>query len=90
MHPSAPAVIGFGTESNDCWFLGRAGMWLRMSSLLPGPLGCGTRNNKDKRNWILDHLGSIEYQTIACTTVEEAKDCERKLRENRNDYLVPT
>jgi hypothetical protein len=45
--------------------------------------GCGTRNNKDKRKFILDHLGSIEYRTLACATLEEAKKCELELKANR-------
>ena len=62
----------------------------RMSSLLPAPEGCGTRNNKGKRKWILDRLGRIEYQTLACATVKEAKECERGLRANRTSYKFPT
>src|ERR1035438_2710076 len=62
----------------------------RMTSLLPPPLGSGTRNNRDKRNYILGHLDSITYRTIACATTQEAKECERKLRSNRDDYLFPT
>ena len=49
----------------------------RMSSLLPAPKGCGTRNNVGKGEWILEHLGSIQSRTLACATVEEAKEGSR-------------
>jgi hypothetical protein len=38
----------------------------RMISLLPEPLGAGTRKNLRKRKYIKRHLPSIEYRTIAC------------------------
>jgi hypothetical protein len=63
---------------------------VRMTSLLPAPLGCGTRNNKDKRRYVLDHLGSIQYRTVACATREEAKRCERELQANRMGYKFHT
>jgi hypothetical protein len=62
----------------------------RMASLLPAPFGCGTRNNGDKRNYVLEHLGCIEYRTIACTTTEEAKECEGELKANRAAYMLQT
>jgi hypothetical protein len=55
----------------------------RMASILPAPLGCGHRDNRAKREFILDHLGSIEYRTLACATLEEARKCERELKVNR-------
>jgi hypothetical protein len=62
----------------------------RMTSLLPAPEGCGTRNNKGKRKFILDHLGSVEYRTLACASLEEAKKCERELKANRAAYEFQT
>jgi hypothetical protein len=58
----------------------------RMSSLLPPPLGCGTRNNEDKRDYIHLNLGNIEYRTLACKTLEEAAAEERTLKARRSHY----
>jgi hypothetical protein len=56
----------------------------RMTSLLPKPLGCGTRDNQDKRNYVFKHLGRIEYRTLACDTRREARIEEGKLRSQNN------
>lgn len=55
----------------------------RMTSLLPKPLGNGTRNNERKRNYLLRHINDIEYRTCACKTREEAADIERSIRHTR-------
>jgi hypothetical protein len=60
----------------------------RMSSLLPKPLGCGTRNNEHKRQYVLDHLTDIEYRCIACTTRRGAEAIERQFA--KDDYLFVT
>jgi hypothetical protein len=51
---------------------------VRMSSLLPQPFGCGTRNNAEKRSFVLSTLGDIEYRTIATSTRQEAAEIERR------------
>lgn len=48
----------------------------RLSSLLPGPLGTGTRNNEGKRRHCLDHIADLEYRTLACLTKNDAKEAE--------------
>lgn len=48
----------------------------RFSSLLPAPLGSGTRNNSDKRDYVLKHLHYIEYRTMACQTTKDARAVE--------------
>jgi hypothetical protein len=63
---------------------------LRMASLLPAPLGRGTRDNRDKRRCVLEHLGSVEYRTMVCTTRQEAKEYERKLQAHRVSYRLQT
>ena len=60
----------------------------RMTSLLPPPLGSGTRNNKGKRDHILANLQFIEYRTLACRTTEDATVEENKLRKLRG-YRFP-
>jgi hypothetical protein len=61
----------------------------RMCSLLPHPLGCGTRNNKDKREYVLGYLHQIEYRTLACATRQEAEEVERQMRKD-GAYLYKT
>lgn len=53
---------------------------LRMSSLLPPPLGSGTRNNAKLRDYLLQNLHRIEYRTLACATREEATTREYELK----------
>jgi hypothetical protein len=62
----------------------------RMTSLLPAPLGSGTRHNSKKREYILHHVHSIEYRTTACITRAEALNLERALKVNRSAYLFKT
>jgi hypothetical protein len=64
-------LILFGTGQNLAY---------RMSSLLPAPYGAGTRNNADKRAYVLKHLDDIEYRTIAHSTPQEAELCEKGLK----------
>jgi hypothetical protein len=49
----------------------------RMSSLLPKPLGQGTRNNAAKRRYVLAHLRDVEYRYMACASAGEAMALER-------------
>ncbi len=55
----------------------------RMTSLLPQPIGTGTRNNSRKRKYLLRHLKDIEYRTRPCTSREEAADIERDIKRTR-------
>lgn len=52
----------------------------RMTSLLPKPLGQGTRKNEEKREYVLNNIHNIEYRTVACTNEIEAKKIEDELR----------
>jgi hypothetical protein len=62
----------------------------RMTSLLPSPLGKGTRNNSKKRQHLLEHLSEIEYQTLACEDRAAAVRAEKAMAVHRNDYLFRT
>jgi len=53
-----------------------------MSSLLPKPYGQGSRINDDKRNYVLEKIGDIEYRTLACKTQDEAIEEEKKLKKS--------
>ena len=55
-----------------------------MTSLLPAPLGCGTRNNSAKRVYLLRQLRNIEYRTHPCLTRAEAAEIERGLLKTRS------
>jgi len=51
----------------------------RMSSLLPAPLGHGTRNNAPLREYVLANLARIEYSTAACASKAAALMLETRL-----------
>lgn len=55
----------------------------RMTSLLPAPLGQGTRNNQQKRDYVFENLQNIEYRSCACETQGDAKELEAQL----NKYM---
>jgi len=62
-----------------------------MSSLLPKPIGTGTRNNESKRNYILENIEDIEYRTCDCQTREEAASIERDIKQSPdNGYIFNT
>ncbi len=52
----------------------------RMSSLLPKPLGCGTRNNDLKREYLLENLSSIMYRTISFLNTEDMNLVEKEIK----------
>ena len=55
----------------------------RMTSLLPSPLGVGTRNNEAKRDYVLENIEDIVYRTIAFDNDEYAKDFEDYIKSLR-------
>ena len=59
----------------------------RLTSLLPRPLGSGTRRNDRKREFVQQHLHSIQYRTTACKSRSEAAAVEREMRKNASAYL---
>jgi hypothetical protein len=61
----------------------------RMTSLLPKPLGQGTRTNDEKREYVLKYLGQIEYRTCPFLTESEAKALEAKLHRDQ-PCIFPT
>ena len=63
--------ILFGISSNCAY---------RMTSLLPSPLGRGTRNNASKREYILDNLSSIFYRTISFLDKDDMKQTEKEIK----------
>lgn len=55
----------------------------RMSSLLPKPLGQGTRNNANKRQYVLAHLADVEYRYMVCASAAEARAFEMVCKSER-------
>lgn len=60
-----------------------------MTSLLPNPFGAGTRNNEDKRNYVLNNLQDIEYRTISFIDNNDAKLFENYIK-SVEQYLFNT
>jgi excinuclease UvrABC nuclease subunit len=70
--------FGIGTECRK-----------RMKSFFPSPYGTGTRNNNDKREFILINWQQLEYRTLETETIEDAKRIEMKLKQ-QNIHLFNT
>ena len=51
----------------------------RMSSLLPKPLGQGTRKNDEKSIYVFKNNDSLEYRTIAFNSEYEVINFEKNL-----------
>ena len=60
----------------------------RMATLLRRPLGAGA--GSEKRAYVSEYLGSIEYRVIACATRDDAKKLEEELKRNCEEYVFPT
>jgi hypothetical protein len=61
----------------------------RMKSLYPKPYGVGTRNNENKRIYVLNNWKDLEYRTLVTGTREDAKNIEKKLKA-QNNHLYNT
>jgi len=61
----------------------------RMKSLFPKPFGTGTRNNEDKRKYLLQNWQLLEFRTMATNTREEAKTIEDGIKA-QNNHLFNT
>lgn len=56
-----------GSSAHVCW---------RITSLLPAPFGQGTRNDSKKRRDVWNNLARVEYRTMACEGVQDARETE--------------
>jgi hypothetical protein len=61
----------------------------RMRSLFPKPYGSGTRNNEEKRNYILKHWQTLEYRTLKTASREDAALIEKAIKQ-ANNHLFNT
>ncbi len=88
--PFGPGVYELGDSSTDELILcGKSkNVAYRMSSLLPSPLGAGTRKNSKKRQYVFRHLTKIEYRTMACADEDDAWETEAEMR-SKNEYRFP-
>jgi excinuclease UvrABC nuclease subunit len=88
--PFGPGCYELRDETGPILFGKGKNVASRMSSLLPKPLGAGTRNNSKKQIYVLRQLGTIEYRTLGCATEGEAKLQEQEIKNKRNGYKFPT
>jgi hypothetical protein len=51
-----------------------------MKSLFPKPYGTGTRNNGEKRDYLLMQWENLDFRTIATNSKEEAVKIDRYLK----------
>jgi hypothetical protein len=58
----------------------------RMSSLIPGPLGTGGRNNLKLRKYIFEHIEDVHYRTLACENKPIANQIQVEMI-SHNKYL---
>ncbi len=79
-HISNRQLILFGRSKNVA---------LRMTSLLPKPLGRGTRDNTAKQMYVLDYITDIEYRALACESEAETIEIEQRIK-MEGAYLFPT
>lgn len=86
--PFGPGVYELLSDKTGEFILYGSGgnVAFRMSSLLPEPHGCGTRKNIEKRKYVLENIESVKYRTVACSSIEDAKREENKLRRNKIKY----
>lgn len=78
--PFGPGVYELRNEEGLVYCGSGGNVALRMSSLLPPPLGAGTRNNAPLREYILANLPRIQYRTLPCANREEATTREYELK----------
>lgn len=71
----------FNNKIKDYVLFGRGkNLAFRITTILPSPLGQGTRNSDEKKDFVLKHLKDIVYRTIPLANEQECKDFEKKLR----------
>lgn len=74
-----PVLVGFGINFAH-----------RMTSLLPAPYGQGTRDNADKREYVLRYIRTIEYRCAACIDESSARALETERRREQKAELTFT
>lgn len=86
--PFGPGVYELkNMKTNELVYVGEgANTAYRMSSLLPEPIGVGTRNNSRLRNYILENIKEVHYRTLACKDKTTAKRIQDEMIDN-NNYL---
>ena len=73
------------TRTNEYVLFGIGGnLNERMKSLMPKPYGIGTRNNTEKRGYVLANHKDIKYRITSTQNREEAKRIEENLKAQNN------
>lgn len=89
--PIGPGVYELRRRDSGKWVLVGSGknVAYRMTSLVPAPLGQGTRRNDQKRRYVLENLSELEYRCCPCATEADAQALETR-RKSEVTYLYPT
>jgi len=89
--PIGPGVYELrNRETRSLVYVGSGGQCAyRMSSLLPAPLGAGTRNNARLRAHVRANLGVLDYRTRPFGSAAEAETFEKEHRRT-GEYLFST
>ena len=84
--PAEPGVYQLKNQKTSEYVLFGIGKDLRkrMKSLYPQPYGIGTRNNVNKRIYVLENWKNIEFRYMRTETRKEAAIIEQKLKEQGN------
>ena len=80
--PEGPGVYQIRNKKTDEYIqFGESGTCQeRMKSLFPKPYGVGTRNNEDKRIYILNNWRDLDYRTAKTDSKSEAVVIDRYLK----------
>lgn len=87
--PKGSGVYQIRNKKNDKLILFGIGKECqkRMKSLYPSPHGTGTRNNVDKREYVLKNWKNLEYRTMETNNRDEAEVVEKMLKAKNNHYF---
>ena len=89
--PLGPGAYQVRNKKTDQFILFGIGIRCqeRMQSLFPKPHGKGTKNNENKRNFILKNLQDLDFRTIQTETKSDVKKIEDELK-SQNNHLFNT
>ncbi len=84
--PDGPGVYQIKNRKTDEFIqFGESGTCQkRMKSFFPKPYGVGTRNNENKRIYVLNNWKNLEYRTVETNTKEDAVEIDKYLKSLNN------
>lgn len=81
------APFGFGVyqlynkKTKEYVLFGRGkNLAFRITTMLPKPLGQGTRNNNNKKTYVLKNIEHIQYRTIPLENEKQCRNLEKNLK----------